>query len=351
MADGRNRTPMAIETVTPRRRDALRRWAGRVAALLLGLTVALTLLLWAAGDLWWPATLLLFGPRWWLAAPALAVAAAAGAARSRYGVAAGVAALAVALVPFAGLTVSVAPVLGGGGGGAGGLRLVTLNADGKAVNKAAFEAFLEQTRPDVLLVQDAGSLGSRPSDLPAGWAVAGGDLSLRAASPHPVEFAEGFFRPEFGAGRGAARFRFETPRCGVVTATCVHLPTPRDGLAAALHAAPGAAGQLGRDSAVRADASGRVADWAAAAGDLLLAGDFNTPPESRLYRRDWAGYRNAFADAGTGFGFTMTTRRAAVRIDHVLLAAPWECRDCWVGPDVGSTHRPVVADLVLGGGP
>ena len=31
-------------------------------------------------------------------------------------------------------------------------------------------------------------------------------------------------------------------------------------------------------------------EWAAGAGDLLLAGDFNTPPESRVYRRDWAGY-------------------------------------------------------------
>ena len=335
--------------MTAERFDVFRRWAARVAGATLALTVALTLLLWAGADLWWPATLLLFGPRWWLAGPAAAALALAAAGRSRAGVAAGVVALGVALVAFAGLTVSVGPALRGAAGG-GRVRLVTLNADGRSLNKVAFEAFLEEAAPDILLVQDAGSFG-RPADLPDGWNAAGLDLSLRAASPHPVAYAEGFFRAEFGPGRGAARFRVETPQAGVVAVTCVHLPTPRNGLAAAMHAAPGAGDQLGRDSAVRADASGRVLDWAAAAGDLLLAGDFNTPPESRLYRRDWAGYRNAFSDAGTGFGFTMATHRAAVRIDHVLFAPPWECRDCWVGPDVGSAHRPVVADLVLGGGP
>ncbi len=335
--------------MTPDRFDLRRKWAGRGAGAFLVLTVALTLLLWAAGDLWWPATLLLFGPRWWLAVPAVAVVAGAAGVRSRVGVAAGVVALGVALVPFAGLTVSLGPVLGGGTG-AGCLRVVTLNADAKRLNKAAFEAFLEETRPDVLLVQDAGSFG-QPDDVPDGWVVAGRG-SMRAASPHPVEFVEDFFRPEFGPGRGAARFRFDTPQYGAVMVTSVHLPTPRNGLAAAMHAAPGAGGQLDHDSTVRADASARVHEWAAGAGDLLLAGDFNTPPESRVYRRDWAAYGNAFSAGGTGFGFTMTTHRAAVRIDHVLFAPPWECRDCWVGPDVGSAHRPVVADFVLtGGGP
>ena len=335
--------------MTPALAESLRRWAARVAAATLALTGALTLLLWAAADLWWPATLLLFGPRWWLGVPTLGVIGAAGAARSRVGVAAGVVSLGVALVAFAGLTVSLGP-LGGGAGGAGRLRLVTLNADAKSLDKPALAAFLDAVRPDLLLVQDAGSFGLDASDVPQGWAVAGRDVSLRAASPHPVEFVEGFFRPEFAGGRGAARFRLDMPQFGVVVATCVHLPTPRNGLAAALHAAPGAGGQLDHDSAARADASGRVADWAAGAGDLLLAGDFNTPPESRIYRRDWAGYRNAFSACGTGFGFTMATHRAAVRIDHILFAPPWECRECWVGPNVGSAHRPVVADLALGGG-
>ena len=334
----------------PDRSDFCRKWAGRGAGAFLTVAVGLTLLLWAAADLWWPATLLLFGPRWWLAVPAVAVVVGAAAVRSRVGVAAGGVALGVALVPFAGLTVSLGPVLGGESG-AGRLRLVTLNADAKSLNKAAFAAFLEATRPDVLLVQDAGSFGLKPADLPDGWHVAGRG-SMRAASPHPVEFVEDFFRSEFGAGRGAARFRFDTPQLGAVTVTSVHLPTPRNGLAAAMHAAPGAGAQLDHDSTARADASARVLEWANGAGDLLLAGDFNTPPESRIYRRDWAAYRNAFSACGTGFGFTMTTHRAAVRIDHVLFAPPWECRDCWVGPGVGSAHRPVVADFVLtGGGP
>ena len=37
---------------------------------------------------------------------------------------------------------------------------------------------------------------------------------------------------------------------------------------------------------------------------------------------------------------------AAVRIDHILAGPGWRCGRCWVGPDVGSPHRPLLADLV-----
>jgi vancomycin resistance protein VanJ len=35
-----------------------------------------------------------------------------------------------------------------------------------------------------------------------------------------------------------------------------------------------------------------------------------------------------------------------VRIDHILAGPGWYCARCWVGPDVGSPHRPVLADLI-----
>ncbi|HBO45279.1 MAG TPA: hypothetical protein DD670_15390 [Planctomycetaceae bacterium] len=34
------------------------------------------------------------------------------------------------------------------------------------------------------------------------------------------------------------------------------------------------------------------------------------------------------------------------RIDHILMRSDWWPRRCWVGPDMGSDHLPVVADLI-----
>jgi vancomycin resistance protein VanJ len=85
--------------------------------------------------------------------------------------------------------------------------------------------------------------------------------------------------------------------------------------------------------------------WATrAAGPLLVAGDFNMPVESAIYRRYWSGFENAFSTAGNGYGSTKHTRLFGTRIDHVLAAPGLECVNAFVGPDAGSDHRPLVAD-------
>ena len=74
-------------------------------------------------------------------------------------------------------------------------------------------------------------------------------------------------------------------------------------------------------------------------------GDFNTPPDSAMFREYWSSYGNAFSTAGFGWGYTHFTRRTAVRIDQILYSRGWQCKRCWVGPNVGSEHRPVIADV------
>ena len=88
---------------------------------------------------------------------------------------------------------------------------------------------------------------------------------------------------------------------------------------------------------------------AAVAGPVLLAGDFNTPPESAIFRRLWTPYTDAFGAAGWGWGYTFIGGRTRVRIDHILAGPGWYCERCWVGPDVGSPHRPVITDLTWPG--
>ena len=85
-------------------------------------------------------------------------------------------------------------------------------------------------------------------------------------------------------------------------------------------------------------------------GPQIIAGDMNLPPTARIYRKFWAGYWNAFSSAGLGFGYTewprMRVLRFGIRIDHILSGPNWRPCRCWVGPDVGSDHLPLIADLV-----
>ena len=78
----------------------------------------------------------------------------------------------------------------------------------------------------------------------------------------------------------------------------------------------------------------------------LLVGDFNTPPQSAIFPKVWPAYTDAFATAGTGWGYTFYGSKTMVRIDHILASKGWYCSRCWVGPEVGSPHRPVIADLI-----
>ena len=82
---------------------------------------------------------------------------------------------------------------------------------------------------------------------------------------------------------------------------------------------------------------------------LIIAGDFNMPTDSAIYRQYWSRYSNAFSTCGFGFGHTKQSvirgLHYGLRIDHVLTDPFWRCRRCWVGPDLGSDHLPVIADF------
>jgi endonuclease/exonuclease/phosphatase (EEP) superfamily protein YafD len=125
-----------------------------------------------------------------------------------------------------------------------------------------------------------------------------------------------------------------------------HLMTPRDGIEAMIHSRLGGLEAFRDITGVQRAESALLRRWAAAApGSLLLAGDFNLTVEHPLYRHEWSSYANAFSEAGLGLGQTKFTRLFGIRIDHILCGTGWRPVDCWVGPDVGSDHRPVLADL------
>jgi endonuclease/exonuclease/phosphatase (EEP) superfamily protein YafD len=318
------------------------RWRRRLivaaSALYLLALVGVWVLLAATSDRWWPGTVLLFSPRWLFAAPlaVLVPLAVWGSRRSLWllGPAAG-----VALGPVMGLCLPW-PVADGGGWR---MRLVTCNADSGQLRADDFARLLAADRPDVVLLQ-AWSSRHQAAFTEGPWhAARNGEFFV--ASRFPLLEVEPYPDADRCGHRAAVRYLLETPgpRVNVFN---LHLETPRDGLQAVIHALWRGGPELQVNSDLRRCQSLAIRDWAGLfAGPVILAGDFNTPPDSTIYRSCWAGYTNAFSAAGFGFGNTHFTHRTGVRIDHILAGPGWRCLRCWVGPDVGPAHRPVIADL------
>jgi len=97
-----------------------------------------------------------------------------------------------------------------------------------------------------------------------------------------------------------------------------------------------------------------LAERAMASPPSLLVGDFNKTPFSLLYRQlRRHGLLDAFREAGNGFGFTFPVfgryKRLPlpplVRIDYVWHTAALRAIRCRTGPDGGSDHLPLEAEL------
>ena len=86
-------------------------------------------------------------------------------------------------------------------------------------------------------------------------------------------------------------------------------------------------------------------------GHLLLLGDLNATRWSRGMR---PLFETGWIDSSDGHGAPPTWMNAnpliSIPIDHVMFRPATDhiihCRNRWVGPDLGSDHRPVVAEIV-----
>lgn len=142
---------------------------------------------------------------------------------------------------------------------------------------------------------------------------------------------------------------------GAVRLGLVHLATPRQALQEFrdISQIP-SLGELTRQStAEREEESEHAVEWIdrGAPMPLIIAGDFNLPIESAIYRRNWRRFRNAFSEVGWGPGYTKHTRSWGIRIDHVLSSSDVHPLQSYVGRDVGSDHLPLIARLALPAGP
>jgi len=293
------------------------------------------------GDEWEPATIVMFGPLWLLVLPPAALVVAA-VFFNRRALRPLIPALIVTAGPVTDLCVPWRPLVADTPTGPR-LRVMTCNMHYSKVPSDPLDLLVDETGPDVVALQEwrTGLESAVLSE--RGWhthRVPG----LFLASRYPIRRFDHLGNQSTGVQGSVGRYELDTP-AGVVTVFSLHLASPREGLGEAVkgHAELNA---VAENSELRWVQSRAVAEAAArTAGPLVLVGDFNTPPPSAIFREVWGRYRNAFSDAGWGWGYTFWARISAVRIDHIFLGGGGHATRCWIGPNIGSPHRPVLADV------
>jgi endonuclease/exonuclease/phosphatase (EEP) superfamily protein YafD len=235
------------------------------------------------------------------------------------------------------------------------VRIVTLNADGGREIAPQLPLLLAEWSADVVLLQECGEELSRASEEMPGWKwhhvrelclltrfpILGAEPMDRAALDRVKQDRAGI-----GGAGYVVRYTLASPR-GAIDVTNLHLETPRKGLEGLMTEN---VQQLRLNTELRDLESTLARRWADGAHrPTIVAGDFNTPVESRIFQDRWSGLDDAFSRVGAGFGATKYNGWIRVRIDHVLTDSSWRAVrvSCW--EDVGSDHRPLVADLVLVG--
>ncbi len=343
--------PTARDTKPSKKSSCLGLIVSLLATLYTVVLTALCFVLYLESDRWWPATLILFGPRWVWLVPFVILTPAAVACR-RWLPRLHVLLQVVLAVPLLGFVIPWSAWRDDAPDGPS-IRLLTCNIHFDQLNAPALRDVIVRTQPDLVLLQ-----GWDPRHeavlFPTGqWHVVT-NYHLCFASRFPVMQVETLDDdPDFKTeDSGAARYHVAAPHWPVWCAN-FHLASPRSGLEEFIQSRGREGGaELDANSALRRRQAEKACRWLEDCdGPLLLGGDFNTPIESTIYQDHWTRFTNAFKTAGWGLGWTHYTRRSAVRIDHLLAGPGWHCRRSWVEVAVGSPHRPVVAEWWQPAGP
>jgi vancomycin resistance protein VanJ len=297
-----------------------------------------------AGDRWWGSVLLLYGPRWLLGLPlVLFIPLLWCCRRWRYGLA-----LAVAVV----LVLLLLPVHVGmrgllpRGDEDHSIRVISWNVGGGAVVGDVIEVMAKESA-DLVALQELDSAFALEALEHQGWHVWQGRGHC-IISRYPIRVVE-TVADDNNWRDMMVQCEVDSP-LGTVRLLSLHLPTPRHEidtiLAQRLRAGPVASVLL----AQRREASKRARESIQSAeAPLIIVGDFNLVRASRIFREHWSEYHDAFAEAGTGLGWTKHTRGWGVRIDYILTSSQLRAAKCRVINTGSGDHRPVVADLVWDG--
>jgi endonuclease/exonuclease/phosphatase (EEP) superfamily protein YafD len=323
-------------------------WATWGYALLI--LAALVLIRWV-GEAWWGVAVLLFVPRWLFLGPVALLAIASGLVRRpspwvRQWAMQGAIALVIAgplmgfMVPLARL---VEPRVEGDR-----IRVLTYNVAQDSIDGKRLVEMIERERIDLICFQERmldkhveAFFASRGWHRSRSRAVASRFPILDDLEPPPGEFLSEDRHPAV-----LTRVRLRAPSGTEFVLASAHLPTIRKGFERLF---AGKVWGLEIHLAWWRHEMERVIDaFSSLRGTpIIVGGDFNMPAEDSTMAALGSSFRSAFDEAGWGYGYTRPARYPWCRIDHLLASPEWGITRCWVGPDFGSDHLPLLAEFVL----
>ncbi len=326
--------------------DALRLVPLDGLALLWTLVIlAVTLVLHTLADAWWPATILLFLGRWPWLLPALPLLLLAAVLRQRRAAAITLATTVLALYGVMEFSLGLGRFIGGSLP-ATRTRVITFNIDGDGPAELQLVALVAEWEPDVLAVQECAERARNQLARIPGYVSDLGPTCL--LTKFPIVRIDSLRRDNFARAGGAAyvrRYRLRAPS-GDFDVTNVHLDTPRKAFEALMTGRDDATGTIEQKTAVREVESRVARRWVdQGEGPRLVAGDFNMPTESAIFRAHWGSLTDGFERAGFGFGYSRLNGWIRLRIDHVLADDGWVVKSARLLPDYGSDHLPVMVEV------
>lgn len=302
------------------------------------------MLQWA--DQWWPATMLMFAPRWIFALPLGLLLPLTGILRSRLVVVVLMTGLIVGW-PLMGFNIPWKQLASGKPTGTP-FRVMTVNMHYSKADTGPLDELIATTAPDIVAIQEWYGFNRTALCSTPGWHLHANPGQF-LASRHPIKKVVELGKDSMGEHASVNQYEIETSD-GVFHVFSLHAATTRDGIFDTIHDKRNGPDEIRANSSLRRTQSAFVVEKATECkGPLMIVGDFNTPCESAIFADVWSGYSDAFTTGGWGLGYTFIGSKTTVRIDHILFRKGWVCTGCRVGPFIGSPHRPVIAELVWRG--
>jgi endonuclease/exonuclease/phosphatase (EEP) superfamily protein YafD len=233
------------------------------------------------------------------------------------------------------------------------IRIMTFNVWYLRRGEATILDEVRGDAPDVIVVQAAPGRRTPHAELleyfHTGWYLdAWGDFFI--ASRFPI--ADSYHPPALAGDHPSAfaRYTLTTPR-GPLDLYTTHPFSPRDGMEDLRSGSldDGTRRTFERNAELRRQQVAALAEHAShAQNPVVIAGDTNLPTGSYFLRHYLGNFRDAFDEAGSGFGYTFPANRWPwMRIDRVLVGEGVEVKRVEVGGKRASDHCPLIAEIVL----
>jgi endonuclease/exonuclease/phosphatase (EEP) superfamily protein YafD len=350
-------------TPSPARRAGARllQWLARCTRwLALAYPIVLLLLvlgLYLIGESWWVTGAALYVPRVVYLAPIPFLALGLVILRERRLLWTQAAALVIAVVPLMGLTFSVPSWFAKG---TPRLKIVSLNANTGYFGYDNIAAALEALDADIILIQEYPWADKLSERLGKRYAHVEKANQFLIASRHPITKSTDPDRIPYYSKQRSPRFmrHLVETTLGPIALYNVHPVSPRGvmnvhemrsafhqlrtGKIFAVDPAESFQGNSGL-RVLQIEAVGRMASQETV--PVVMAGDFNLPGLSAVFRRHLSRYQDGFREAGSGFGYTFSAKYPLMRLDRILASDEFRFVSFRVGCPNISDHLCVIAEL------